>query len=78
MAERKGFEPLDPVKGQRFSRPPRSTTPAPLHTGSGIVPALLTGCLLRSAKYCTGAVLLTIYLPRSTMLSFLRFRYETR
>jgi hypothetical protein len=30
MAERKGFEPLDLVKGQRFSRPPRSTTPAPL------------------------------------------------
>ena len=31
LAERKGFEPLDPVKGQRFSRPPRSTAPAPLH-----------------------------------------------
>ena len=30
LAERKGFEPLDLVKGQRFSRPPRSTTPAPL------------------------------------------------
>jgi hypothetical protein len=37
MAERKGFEPLDPVKGQRFSRPPRSTTPAPLRTGIGIL-----------------------------------------
>ena len=32
MAERVGFEPTDPVKGQRFSRPPRSTTPAPLRT----------------------------------------------
>ena len=30
MAERQGFEPWVPVKGQRFSRPPRSTTPAPL------------------------------------------------
>ena len=27
-AERKGFEPLVPVRVQRFSRPPRSTTPA--------------------------------------------------
>ena len=26
MAEGKGFEPLGPVKGQRFSRPPHSTT----------------------------------------------------
>ena len=33
MAERQGFEPWDPVKGQRFSRPPRSTTPAPLRGG---------------------------------------------
>ena len=30
VAERVGFEPTDPVKGQRFSRPPRSTTPSPL------------------------------------------------
>ena len=29
-AERKGFEPLDRKCGQRFSRPPRSTTPASL------------------------------------------------
>ena len=35
VAERQGFEPWDPVKGQRFSRPPRSTTPAPLREGSG-------------------------------------------
>ena len=33
MAERQGFEPWEPVKAQRFSRPPRSTTPAPLHAG---------------------------------------------
>ena len=31
MAEREGFEPSEPVKAQRFSRPPRSTTPASLH-----------------------------------------------
>ncbi len=30
MAERVGFEPTVPAKAQRFSRPPRSTTPAPL------------------------------------------------
>ena len=30
MAERQGFEPWEPMKVQRFSRPPRSTTPAPL------------------------------------------------
>ena len=33
MAERQGFEPWEPVKAQRFSRPPRSTTPAPLRIG---------------------------------------------
>ena len=30
FAERQGFEPLVPARVQRFSRPPRSTTPAPL------------------------------------------------
>ena len=30
LAERQGFEPWDPLQDQRFSRPPRSTTPAPL------------------------------------------------
>ena len=30
MAERVGFEPTEPLQAQRFSRPPRSTTPAPL------------------------------------------------
>ena len=29
-AERQGFEPWEPAKAQRFSRPPRSTAPAPL------------------------------------------------
>ncbi len=36
LAERVGFEPTDPVKDQRFSRPPRSTTPAPLRMNSRI------------------------------------------
>ena len=31
MAERQGFEPWERLRAQRFSRPPRSTTPAPLH-----------------------------------------------
>jgi hypothetical protein len=30
VAERQGFEPWDPARGQRFSRPPRSTTLASL------------------------------------------------
>ena len=30
MAERVGFEPTDHLHDQRFSRPPRSTAPAPL------------------------------------------------
>ena len=30
-AERAGFEPADPRGGHRFSRPARSTAPAPLH-----------------------------------------------
>ena len=30
MAERGGFEPPERLRAQRFSRPPRSTTPAPL------------------------------------------------
>ena len=30
MADRVGFEPTEPLQAQRFSRPPRSTTPAPL------------------------------------------------
>ena len=32
VAERQGFEPWVGVHPQRFSRPPRSTTPAPLRT----------------------------------------------
>ncbi len=31
-AEREGFEPSVPLRVQRFSRPPRSTTPAPLQS----------------------------------------------
>ncbi len=31
LAERQGFEPWELVRAQRFSRPPHSTTLAPLH-----------------------------------------------
>ncbi len=31
IAERQGFEPWKDLHPQRFSRPPRSTTPASLH-----------------------------------------------
>ena len=33
LAEGQGFEPWVPVREQRFSRPPRSTTPAPFLSG---------------------------------------------
>ena len=33
LAEREGFEPSERLRAQRFSRPPRSTTPAPLRDG---------------------------------------------
>lgn len=33
VAERQGFEPWVGLHPQRFSRPPRSTTPAPLRGG---------------------------------------------
>ena len=35
MAERVGFEPTVRSRVQRFSRPPRSTTPAPLRKALG-------------------------------------------
>ncbi len=31
VAEREGFEPPEPLRAQRFSRPPRSTTLPSLH-----------------------------------------------
>ena len=43
MAEREGFEPSVRLRAQRFSRPPRSTTPAPLREaqlwseGAGVI-----------------------------------------
>ncbi len=38
LAERVGFEPTEPAKAQRFSRPPRSTTLAPLQArGGGLI-----------------------------------------
>ena len=41
FAERQGFEPWDQQAGQRFSRPPRSTTPASL---LGRLPLAENGC----------------------------------
>ncbi len=36
MAERVGFEPTDPVKSLRFSRPTRSTTLPPLRVSTEV------------------------------------------
>jgi hypothetical protein len=38
LAERGGFEPPEPIRVQRFSRPPRSTTPASLRSLQGVKP----------------------------------------
>ena len=48
MAEREGFEPSVRSRVQRFSRPPRSTTPAPLRgvvAGAGSAPGRARGTL---------------------------------
>ena len=37
MAERQGFEPWDVLLHQWFSRPPRSSTPAPLRGGKRVL-----------------------------------------
>ncbi len=38
VAEREGFEPSVPIRVQRFSRPPRSTAPAPLRAAAAYRP----------------------------------------
>ena len=38
LAEREGFEPSERLRAQRFSRPPRSTTPAPLRLKDVVIP----------------------------------------
>lgn len=41
MAEGEGFEPSVPLRAQRFSRPPDSTTLAPLQNAAAIEPGSL-------------------------------------
>ncbi len=57
MAERQGFEPWVPVKAQRFSRPPRSTTPAPLRAGLACRPqgAVVIGSGQTNQEHTTSA-----------------------
>ena len=50
MAVRVGFEPTEPVKAQRFSRPPDSTTLAP-HRKRAISYTTLNGGFRRSSRY---------------------------
>ena len=58
LAERQGFEPWDQQAGQRFSRPPRSTTPASLRiTSNRIIRVIPKFGLFRLAK--SGAKVLT-------------------
>ena len=47
MAERVGFEPTVLLLVQRFSRPPRSTTPAPLRMCGLAFEALFNGLCAR-------------------------------
>ena len=62
MAERQGFEPWVPAKAQRFSRPPRSTTPASLRMlknlsfsglegGKILVNPLISPLMLRGSRF---------------------------
>ncbi len=53
MAEREGFEPSERSRAQRFSRPPRSTTPAPLRLG---VAAIARRWVVRWALYGIGLI----------------------
>lgn len=41
FAERQGFEPWVPVRAQRFSRPPRSTTPASFRISHAVARVVL-------------------------------------
>ena len=50
LAEREGFEPSVPIRVQRFSRPPRSTAPAPLLRDDH-----QTGQLAASPSRCKGS-----------------------
>ena len=52
MAERVGFEPTDRVNGQRFSRPPHSTTLAPLRMWTS---AILERSSLGKTSHCLSA-----------------------
>ncbi len=54
QAERQGFEPWDQQTGQRFSRPPRSTTPASLRGvgGEREVLQVLAKVLLQGLYQC--------------------------
>lgn len=56
MAVRVGFEPTEPVKVQRFSRPPDSTTLAPHRIGRE-----LPDCSRRSAFFCSSQRILSRY-----------------
>ena len=57
VAERQGFEPWVGLHPQRFSRPPRSTTPAPLRGGlggpsNGIFPPVQEAFCIARARKC--------------------------
>ena len=58
LAVRVGFEPTEPVKVQRFSRPPDSTTLAPHHISN------LTTCIHHHAKRQTLFHCVTNPVPR--------------
>ena len=56
LAVRVGFEPTEPVKVQRFSRPPDSTTLAPHLTSNLPVPLCLSLLLLQSTRSRSGTI----------------------
>lgn len=77
-AERQGFEPWVPVRVQRFSRPPRSTTPAPLLVVSACFLALATAKLV--IIFVTAQFLSVFFIDTRyyTAYSLSRIRHQRR
>src|ERR1700756_2591370 len=68
MAVRVGFEPTEPVKVQRFSRPPDSTTLAPHRIGTALIlPQLASSVTMPTFSGCAsnlaGEVAASLFSP---------------
>ena len=59
LAEREGFEPSNPLRGYRFSRPAHSTTMRPLRVG--LIRPIKSYLLYQKAPAMSGAFLNKIF-----------------